>query len=127
MAASFQLVIDCADPEPLARFWAAKLDTSLTASRYFELTLGGDYQHVYGHVLEDGKRAAADSTSQALLRVRDLNTVAPSVRERGMPQPGTGRALWPCALGGTRTPTFFDAVRRPQTARRVAACPRDDA
>ena len=25
MAASFQLVIDCADPEPLARFWAAAL------------------------------------------------------------------------------------------------------
>ena len=23
MASSFQLVIDCADPEPLARFWAA--------------------------------------------------------------------------------------------------------
>jgi hypothetical protein len=23
MAVSFQLVIDCADPEPLARFWAA--------------------------------------------------------------------------------------------------------
>src|SRR5215813_5992797 len=25
MASSFQLVIDCADPEPLARFWAAAL------------------------------------------------------------------------------------------------------
>jgi Glyoxalase-like domain len=25
MAVSFQLVIDCADPEPLARFWAAAL------------------------------------------------------------------------------------------------------
>src|SRR5260370_8373275 len=25
MAARFQLVIDCADPEPLARFWAAAL------------------------------------------------------------------------------------------------------
>jgi hypothetical protein len=25
MAATFQLVIDCADPEPLARFWAAAL------------------------------------------------------------------------------------------------------
>jgi hypothetical protein len=25
MAASFQLVIDCADPEPLAHFWAAAL------------------------------------------------------------------------------------------------------
>ena len=24
MAVSFQLVIDCADPEPLARFWAAR-------------------------------------------------------------------------------------------------------
>jgi hypothetical protein len=26
---SFQLVIDCADPEPLARFWAAALDYEL--------------------------------------------------------------------------------------------------
>jgi hypothetical protein len=25
MTVSFQLVIDCADPEPLARFWAAAL------------------------------------------------------------------------------------------------------
>ena len=25
MAAKFQLVIDCADPEPLARFWVAAL------------------------------------------------------------------------------------------------------
>ena len=29
MAVSFQLVIDCADPEPLARFWAAALDYEL--------------------------------------------------------------------------------------------------
>jgi Glyoxalase-like domain len=29
MAASFQLVIDCADPEPLARFWAAALGYEL--------------------------------------------------------------------------------------------------
>lgn len=29
MAASFQLVIDCADPEPLARFWAAALGYQL--------------------------------------------------------------------------------------------------
>jgi hypothetical protein len=28
MAVSFQLVIDCADPEPLARFWAAALGTA---------------------------------------------------------------------------------------------------
>ena len=29
MAARFQLVIDCADPEPLARFWAAALGYEL--------------------------------------------------------------------------------------------------
>ena len=29
MAVSFQLVIDCADPEPLARFWAAALGYEL--------------------------------------------------------------------------------------------------
>lgn len=29
MAARFQLVIDCADPEPLARFWAAALHYEL--------------------------------------------------------------------------------------------------
>ena len=29
MAVSFQLVIDCADPEPLARFWAAALHYEL--------------------------------------------------------------------------------------------------
>ena len=29
MAMSFQLVIDCADPEPLARFWAAALGYEL--------------------------------------------------------------------------------------------------
>jgi hypothetical protein len=29
MASSFQLVIDCADPEPLARFWAAALGYEL--------------------------------------------------------------------------------------------------
>jgi hypothetical protein len=29
MAARFQLVIDCADPEPLARFWAAALGYQL--------------------------------------------------------------------------------------------------
>jgi Glyoxalase-like domain len=29
MAATFQLVIDCADPEPLARFWAAALGYEL--------------------------------------------------------------------------------------------------
>jgi Glyoxalase-like domain len=29
MAASFQLVIDCADPGPLARFWAAALGYEL--------------------------------------------------------------------------------------------------
>ena len=29
MAASFQLVIDCAEPEPLARFWAAALGYEL--------------------------------------------------------------------------------------------------
>ena len=80
MAVRFQLVIDCADPEPLARFWAAKLDTSLNRLQIFRtsLTHDGDYQHVYGHVLEGGNERG-DSTSQALLRVRDLNTVAPSV------------------------------------------------
>jgi len=26
MTAKFQLVIDCADPEPLARFWVAALN-----------------------------------------------------------------------------------------------------
>ncbi|HEV2637032.1 MAG TPA: VOC family protein [Actinocrinis sp.] len=31
MAARFQLVINCADPEPLARFWAAALDYELEA------------------------------------------------------------------------------------------------
>jgi hypothetical protein len=31
MAVSFQLVIDCADPEPLARFWAAALGYELEA------------------------------------------------------------------------------------------------
>jgi hypothetical protein len=29
MASSFKLVIDCADPEPLARFWAAALGYEL--------------------------------------------------------------------------------------------------
>jgi hypothetical protein len=29
MASSFQLVIDCADPEPLARFWATALGYEL--------------------------------------------------------------------------------------------------
>lgn len=29
MAVRFQLVVDCADPEPLARFWAAALDYEL--------------------------------------------------------------------------------------------------
>ena len=29
MAVAFQLVIDCADPEPLARFWAAALGYQL--------------------------------------------------------------------------------------------------
>ena len=29
MASSFQLVFDCADPEPLARFWAAALGYEL--------------------------------------------------------------------------------------------------
>jgi hypothetical protein len=29
MAARFQLVIDCADPAPLARFWAAALGYEL--------------------------------------------------------------------------------------------------
>jgi hypothetical protein len=29
MAVRFQLVIDCADPEPLARFWAAALGYEL--------------------------------------------------------------------------------------------------
>jgi hypothetical protein len=28
MTAEFQLVIDCADPEPLARFWVAALATN---------------------------------------------------------------------------------------------------
>jgi hypothetical protein len=31
MTASFQLVMDCADPEPLARFWAAALGYELEA------------------------------------------------------------------------------------------------
>ncbi len=31
MAACFQLVIDCADPEPLARFWASALEYELEA------------------------------------------------------------------------------------------------
>src|SRR5260370_9259560 len=31
MAVGFQLVIDCADPEPLARFWAAALGYELEA------------------------------------------------------------------------------------------------
>ena len=31
MAACFQLVTDCADPEPLARFWASALEYELEA------------------------------------------------------------------------------------------------
>jgi hypothetical protein len=31
MAVSFQVVLDCADPEPLARFWAAALGYELGA------------------------------------------------------------------------------------------------
>jgi hypothetical protein len=33
MAVRFQLVIDCADPDPLARFWAAALGYQLEPSR----------------------------------------------------------------------------------------------
>ena len=35
LAVSFQLVIDCADPEPLARFWAATSDTRLNRLQIF--------------------------------------------------------------------------------------------
>lgn len=76
MAADFQLVIDCADPEPLARFWAAALGYEFAPAPSGFATWDDFYRRL--GVPEEDLGAGAD-------RIRDPDGNGPAIWFHAVP------------------------------------------
>ena len=95
MATRFQLVIDCADPEPLAHFWAAALGYVLEPPPHGFATWDAYWRDL--GVPEDELGGGAD-------RIVDPRGQGPRIWFQVVPERKTGKNRWhiDIGVGGTR-------------------------